>query len=362
MTTLSERLRERIKRDGPITFRDWMDAALYDPQEGYYRRADRVRWGRAGDYRTSPERSPLFAATFARYFTRLYHELNSPPRWTIVEVGAGDGQFAEGLLHALQQYAPLVFSATRYLIDESSAASRAVAQEQLARFGERVQFGSLRDAEPIDSGVVFSNELLDAFPVHRLTCVANDRREFYVDVDSDGRFAWTTGELSEPRLHEYLDSVGVRLGDGQVAEVNLAIEDWLTVVAAKLRSGYVVTVDYGAEAAELFGTVERQQGTLRAFRRHQLADDLLAEPGRQDITTTIDWTFVKQIGARLGLETTEFERQDRFLLQAGLLEGLDVLLAEANDEGERLRLRTGVRELILPTGMAASFQVLVQKK
>src|SRR5690242_20705955 len=116
--TLADRLRERIERDGPITFHDWMQAALYDEHDGYYRRAGRLRQGRAGDYRTAPETSPLFGATFARYFAQCYSELCSPSKWTIVEKGAGRGDFAHAVLVTLRDNFPAVFAATRYLIDE----------------------------------------------------------------------------------------------------------------------------------------------------------------------------------------------------------------------------------------------------
>src|SRR3954467_7435957 len=113
--SLAERLRERIRHEGAITFRDWMEAALYDARDGYYCRRDRKRWGRMGDYRTSPERSLLFAATFARYFAKLHDELGSPEIWTIFEAGAGEGHFAHGLLQTLKQVFPETFSATRYV-------------------------------------------------------------------------------------------------------------------------------------------------------------------------------------------------------------------------------------------------------
>jgi SAM-dependent MidA family methyltransferase len=145
-------------------------------------------------------------------------------------------------------------------------------------------------------------------------------------------------------------------------EINLAVDEWLTSIASRLLYGYLVTVDYGAEASELYGITGREQGTLRAFRRHQLVDDFLAHPGEQDLTTTIDWTFVMTRGERLGLETVEFARQDHFLLKAGLLEELEAIAAEAGSEAEKLRLRTSSREMILPDGMAARFQVLVQQK
>jgi len=368
--SLARRLREKIKEAGTITFRDWMESALYEPVEGYYRRNDRNRWGREGDYRTSPERSPLFAATFARYFATLYENLNRPSRWTIVEMGAGSGHFAEGVLSTLRSRFPNVFAATNYVIDEISESSVAAARERLQPFNDHVEFVPLAEIPTIEKGLVFSNELLDAFPVHRVTMRDGHLGEYYVAVDEAGGFQWTIGPPSTVRLAEYLDFVGVRIGEGQIVEINLGIESWLRNIAQRLVNGYVVTVDYGAEASELSGaeasephrTGEHRLGTLRAFCRHQLVDDVLAAPGEQDLTTTIDWSFVKKVGERLGLETLEFERQDRFLLKAGLLEELEVSVTFSKTEAERVTLRTSAREMILPDGMAASFQVLVQKK
>jgi SAM-dependent MidA family methyltransferase len=360
-TPLAEALRARTRREGPITFRDWMDAALYDEREGYYCRNDRERWGREGDYRTSSERSPLFAATFARYFAKLHVELGSPSHWTVVEAGAGAGYFAEGVLETLQRRFPKVFATTRYVIVEAGADSRAKARERLARFGDRVAFAELDELELIDPGIVFSNELLDAFPVNRVTVRDGRLCEFYVGLNEAGTFEWNVGTPSTPRLAAYLETEDVRLAEGQIAEINFGIGEWLERVDAKLRNGYLITIDYGAEAPDLYGAPERREGTLRAFHRHQFVADVLARPGEQDITTTIDWTFVKRVSEQCGLEVVEFERQDRFLLSSGLLEELELMVGETRDEAEKLQLRTSAREMILPGGMATSFQVLVQK-
>src|SRR5262245_32297668 len=147
--SLADRLRERIRTSGPISFYEWMRAALYDEREGYYCRSDRVRWGREGDYRTAPERSPLFAATFARYFARLFAEINTPSR-TIFEAGAGSGVFARGALEYLAKHHPRVVKATRYVIDEISSASCRTIEERLADFRDRFEFRSLDSlTEPI---------------------------------------------------------------------------------------------------------------------------------------------------------------------------------------------------------------------
>lgn len=364
-STLGARLRERIKREGPIPFRDWMAAALYDSQAGYYCRTDRTRWGREGDYRTSPERSTLFAATFAHYFARLYEKLERPAQWTIVEAGAGDGRFAGGVLQRFQRSFPVVFAATSYVIDEASSHSRLLAQERLEPFGDRVQFKKLADVE-LDPGVVFSNELLDAFPVHRVSLQQDgDLQEFFVTVDGDGKFAWLLGPPnveSAASLIEYVAEYGSKPRETQICEVNLEIEKWLRTVAEKMRKGFVVTVDYGLDAEDLYSQRVNRNGTLRGFRCHEFVDDLLARPGEQDLTATVNWSYVKSAGDQVGLETVEFERQDKFLLAAGLLEQLEIESRKCADEGERLRLSTQAREMILPAGMASHFQVLVQRK
>jgi SAM-dependent MidA family methyltransferase len=361
--SLVERLRERIRRESAITFRDWMAAALYDESEGYYRRSDRARWGRAGDYRTSPERSPLFAATFARYFAKLYQELGSPAQLTIVEAGAGAGHFAHGVLETLQRSSPHVFNATRYLIDETSADTRERVRERLRTFAGRVEFLRLNEIEvPINAGLVFSNELLDAMPVHRVIAREGKLLELCVGLNDAGEFIWTERETTTPRLAAYFDELGVHLADGQIAEVSLAAGDWLCRVAAKLDCGYIITVDYGAEPQELYGVPHRMGGTLRAFREHRFAGNVLSSPGEQDITTTVDWTHIKRTGEKCGLETALFERQDRFLLGAGALDQLELMAAETSNEAERVILHASAREMILPGGMSESFQVLVQKR
>ena len=355
--SLAERLREFIRREGSITFHDWMKAALYDPSGGYYQRADRKRWGREGDYRTSPERSELFAATFARYFVGLasgFDEL------AIVECGAGDGSFAAGLLGTLRDQFPARFASARYVVYELSDDARRRAQERLSEFGERVQFCSEWDRVVVEPGIYFSNELLDAFPVHRVTMDEGGLSELYVDVDSDGRFVWSTGPLSTQRLAQFVTANSIELAQGQTIEVNLAIDDFFSAVSAKLERGFVVTVDYGAEAGELYDPALRPDGTLRGFSRHGFVDDLLAEPGERDLTTSVNWTQVKAVGEKLGLKVLDFASQDRFLLNAGLLDRLQYRLDRAESEAEKVSLTTGAREMILPGGMASSFQVLVQ--
>jgi SAM-dependent MidA family methyltransferase len=361
--TLIERLRARIRRAGAITFRDWMEAALYDEHDGYYLRRDLKRWGRAGDYRTAPERSPLFSATFASYFAKLYEELGAPHNWTIFEAGAGAGDFAHGVLQTLRRDYPHAFSATRYAIDEASTDARERVGQRLSEFAGHVEFRRLAETnEAVNEGIVFSNELLDAFPVHRVAMHDGKLFELFVDLDEADEFVWTKREPSTPQLADYLTRAGVELYEGQIAEVNLEVEGWMRCAASVFKRGYLILVDYGAEASDLYSAPHRRNGTLRAFHHHSFAEDVLSQPGEHDLTTTIDWTNVRRIGAELGLQTVSFERQDEFLLRAGLLDQLERMTAAAPSTADALILTSGVRELILPGGMGESFQVLVQEK
>ncbi len=194
--SLADRLRERINREGPITFRDWMQAALYDPAEGYYCRAQ-TRQGRTGDYRTAPEMSPLSGAVFAHYFAKLFAELGSPHPFTIVECGAGSGEFAHAVLRTLRANHPETFDVTNYVIAEVSTSSRQQCVFRLAEFSDHVSVrspaarkgpvssGALSDGQASDtnSGIVFSNELIDALPIHRVIGRDPKLKELCVCVD-----------------------------------------------------------------------------------------------------------------------------------------------------------------------------------
>jgi SAM-dependent MidA family methyltransferase len=319
-----------------------MNAALYDEAGGYYKRSDLNRWGKEGDYRTSPERSKLFAATFTRYFAKLYHELQQPAHWTIVEAGPGRGDFAAGVTRTLQDQFPNILAATRSVLVETN--------EELEKL------------PPIKTGIFFSNELLDAFPVHRLILTEDGLAEQYVAVDADDNFVWSAGPISTPALVEYCREYAIEFEEGQIVEINLGIDSWMETVASKLQAGYLITVDYGAESCDLYDVSLRPEGTLRAFSRHQFVEEVLVQPGDYDITSNVNWSQVQRVGERVGFTTVAFGQQDRFLLDAGLLEELTREMSRCRSEADKLALSAGAREMIMPGGMGSSFQVLVQKR
>jgi len=377
MSSLATRLRERIQREGPISFRDWMQAALYDQREGYYCRPDRIRQGRAGDYRTAPETSSLFAVTFTNYFAKLFDDLGAPDPFTILEAGAGSGEFAFGVLTTLRSHHPKVFKATRYLIEEMGPASRI--EERLSDFREKISFRSRSSESPVSlslvrdtnqalpdgraddtfTGIIFSNELIDAFPVHRVVMREDRIRELCVGAEAE-KFLWTECDPGA-ELIAYLERTDLMLAEGQFAEINLAAEKFVSQAAAALTQGFLITVDYGAEQTELLSDPQRRSGTLRGFQRHQIVEDVLASPGEIDLTSTIDWTQMKTAGEQNQLRTVRHEPLHKFLLAEGLLDELE-RSAGTGTGAVAVQLRTGAREMIMPHGLAASFQVLVQQK
>jgi SAM-dependent MidA family methyltransferase len=275
--------------------------------------------------------------------------------------GAGGGEFAYGILNSLRADYPEVFSATSYVIDEVSQATRRRAEERLSEFSERLSFQRFVEIEkPAIAGVCFSNELIDAFPVHRVIMRDGGLRELCVGAD-ENKFVWVECDPTES-VAEYCGRIELRLAEGRIAEINLEAEEFISRAAGLFDRGFLITVDYGAERNELLNSPDRFAGTLRAFSRHRMIDNVLARPGEQDLTTTVDWTQINDAGRRAGLRAIRFERLDLFLASEGLLQRFGELFSQTRDEVESLRLSTGVREMIMPHGLAASFQVLVQEK
>jgi SAM-dependent MidA family methyltransferase len=356
-STLREWIADRIRQQGKITFYEWMNSALYHPDLGYYARTDLTRWGKQGDYRTSPERSELFAAVFSRFFVSLFEQLGKPDQFHIVEFGAGNGRFASGVLDTLKSDYPAVFEVVHYTIVETNSSS---SLETLDPFGDKVVYASFAELTHTQRCVVFSNELFDALAVHRLRIVDGQLKELYVALSEDGQFEWVLDELSAD-VEAFCEKHLPPLTEGQTVEVNLGIESFFGVLQSKSMTGYVVTVDYGAEGDELYNQPQRFDGTLRAYSAHQFVDDILKEPGAYDITSTIDWGVAKIAGQEHGFVVEEFAPLDKFLMRVGILEELQKRMNNAAGDAERSVLTSAAREMILPGGMASSFQVLVQR-
>lgn len=342
-----------------MTFRDFMQAALYDAEHGYYS-TGRVKIGAGGDYYTSSNVHPAFGATLSRAFVQLWN--NSAEPLTLVELGAGTGQLALDVLSSIRENNAASFEQLNYILIETSSTMRELQQNRLADFDGYVNWRELEDIEcsPV-SAIAFSNELIDALPVHRLRRKSDGIQELYVDKarrKSGLAFLWA--EPSAGALVEYVKRCSVSLKEDQVIEVNLDAIEWLRKVARALRRGFLITIDYGDLARELW-TAQRRSGTLRSFYKHRLIDSPLERVGEQDITASVNFTALIEYGRDFGFEFRSYERQTAFLIRMGLIERLAAEYG-AIDPLEDLKERLAVKNLFVPGGISDSFRVLIQRR
>lgn len=358
MSRLEEKIRRRILRSGPISFCEFMHAALYDPEDGYYTRREDI--GRRGDFYTNANIHPLFGALVAERLVALFNELRDSSELMFIEVGAGTGLLAEDILsHVARDYHDW-FEQITYIMVEQSPALKQVQQERFQHL-PRVAWKSLDELEAATvTGIVFSNELIDAMPVHRLQWQEGRFHELYVDW-RDGRWIWVAGPYSCDEVEAFVTNWSLNLEEGQVIEVNLNALRYLGAVARLLKRGYVVTIDYGDRRERLFSGI-RREGTVRSFYRHVLVDNVFERIGEQDITASVDFTALIEHGKRIGLRPVEFKTQRQFLLEQGLMERLVAMRESGNAGGELYRSLLAAKHLIMPGALGDHFKVLIQQK
>jgi SAM-dependent MidA family methyltransferase len=357
-SSLSALLFERIRRHGPLTFADYMRECLYHPLLGYYSRAEARRFA---DYYTSVDVHPVFGRLLARQFAEMWEQLGRPAEFFLVEAGAGVGRLAGHVLDFAEARLPELYAALNYVAVERSSGRRAQAGERLAR---HVAAGrcevSLEVPARISDGCLFSNELLDALPVHRVVRKDGKLQEIFVG-GTEGKFEEVLAPLSTCAITEYFEPQGIALREGQQAEAGLETCDWITEIARRIERGFLLTVDYGLPAAELFDEFH-MRGTLLAYRGHRADEDYYGAPGEQDLTAHVNFTALEQWGARGGLESLGTVSQTEFLMALGKGNEFEDLYEENASEAERVRARLLLKTLIFPEGMGGRFRVLMQQK
>jgi SAM-dependent MidA family methyltransferase len=355
-------VRARLESEGRITFRDFMETALYHPRHGYYR-SPREKMGRAGDYLTSPEVHPLFGHMVGRQLAEMWEAMGGPARFDVLEMGAGNGLLARDILLWAQRLHPAFFEAMTYRIAETSPPLVERQRHTVEALGlpEGKVTWETGEAPPAGSvnGCILSNELVDSFPVHRVAVEGGELREVYVIWRDDG-FREKLGPPSTPELAAYFDRLMLLPGEGCRAEVNLAALDWMRRVADALARGFVLTFDYGHEAAELYAPW-RRDGTLLCFYRHNPSSDPYARIGKQDMTAHVDFTSLVEEGRRHGLEPLGITTQARFLAALGIGEALSRTPGAELPLEEFYSRRRAVTELLDSAGLGR-IRVLVQAK
>jgi SAM-dependent MidA family methyltransferase len=335
-----------------------MEACLYHPEFGYYSRAEARRFA---DYYTSADVHPIFGRTLARQLAEIWVRLGRPARFDAVECGAGTGRLSAHILDFAARELPDFYSKLQYTAVERSASRRA---QHAAALEPHPGAGKLASAdeipEAVPAGCIFSNELVDALPVHRVVREGNELQEVFISLKGD-ELCEILGPPSTPRLEEYFRAQKIELLEGQHAEVGLAAQEWMENAARVLGSGFVLTVDYGHEAHELYND-RHMRGTLLAYSRHRASEDFFSAPGEQDLTAHVNFTMLEQAGERHGLCRAGLVSQSHFLLAWGKANDFSDLYDEGQTETERLRARLLLKTLIFPEGMGETFFVLIQHK
>jgi SAM-dependent MidA family methyltransferase len=344
-----------------MTFARYMALCLYDPEFGYYTQG-RERTGVAGDYFTSSDLHPVFARLVARQAAEMWNVMGRPQPFTWVEMGAGRGLFASDFLGWSASALPEFFTALRYVAIEPGTLQCQRIEARLAARGveHKVQLlSNLEELAPV-TGCFFSNELVDAFPVHVVTRAAGRLKEIYVIAEGDD-LREKTGAISDPGVGAYVARYANQLEEGQRVEVNRHAQAWIHAVAAKLTRGFVLTIDYGEMANRLF-TPDRPRGTLLAYHGHTAAEDFYTAPGETDLTAHVNFTALIDAGKAQGLEFAAFTTQEKFLMALGEANQFADVYDPGQTELEMLDARLKLKRLISPQGMGNIFKVLLQQR
>ena len=369
-----QEIRRRIAAEGQITFGEFMEVALYWPDGGYYassRNADSLRRGgpeqpqrvqvseerigASGDYFTSPLAHPAFGALVAVQLYQMWRILDCPSVFTVLEPGAGDGLLCRDVLDYAGQVSREFRDSLRYIcIDRGVKAGH----EQGLEGAHRIVSNTLPVRAVV--GCVLSNELLDAFPVRQVVMEPEGLREVYVSQVGGILFAFTdytfdVGPVTRLMALEFVPA------EGQTVEVNVQLASWTDRASRALERGFVLTIDYGRNAEELYSPEERFRGTLTTYYRHVQTDSPLERIGRQDITSQVDFTSVIRLGEHAGLDFLDITDQRSFLGNLGMGDMLERLQSAVPDRMEYTANRRGMLELVTPDGLG-NFKALAQGK
>jgi SAM-dependent MidA family methyltransferase len=347
---LSEIIIARIQKEGPISFRDFMEMALYYPELGYYN-ATQEKIGANGDFYTSANLTAAFGAMIGKQIEEMWENLDQKP-FTIVEYGAGTGLLCHDILDYLKNNLPL-YESLSYCIIEKSASMRALQKRHLT---EKVSWHDSILEIPEINGCVLSNELIDTFAVHQVV-MQEQLKEVFV--------AYKEGfiEILKParkELIDYFEILNVQLTEGFRTEVNLEALSWVKEIAQSLQKGYVITIDYGSLSEELYNN-RRSSGTVLCYHKHHKNDNPYQFIGEQDITTHINFSALSHWGTQYGLECCGLVDQAQFLLALGIKEYQNIALQKHPNNPE-LAAQEALINYRLLVDMGIKFKVLLQQK
>jgi len=343
---LEDIISQSIYENGkPIGFDVFMNFALYSPGLGYYRSSANI-FGHQGDFITAPETSDLFGYSVAKQCAQIISGGD------VLEFGAGSGVLAVQVLFELGRLKSLP---KKYYILELSGQLRQQQKQTIAsvlpELIDRVEW--LTELPTDFSGVVIANEVLDAIPAKRLILSGGRFVELGVDF-IDGNFQWKP--LDEPYLNS-LTSLPAICDEGYTTEVNLQALAWIDSLYSIMSKGIVLLIDYGMDRNE-YHHPQRKDGTLRCYYKHKASDNPFNNIGKQDITTSVNFSDVAEQAVEVGFELSGYCTQAMFLISLGI----ENFLFEEEDDAKRNTLAQQIKQLILPGAMGETFKVLALSK
>ena len=350
LNPLSEIIVQKIKDDGPISFRDFMEMSLYYPQLGYYTSA-RNKIGKTGDYFTSSSFTSLFGEIVGKQIEEMSLRLGEE-EFTIVEYGAGNGALCLDILKRLQKNNNL-YSRLRYCIIEKSPAMKQNAMENISSNEKVTWHDSIETISPV-TGCIFSNEVVDNFSVHKIV-MEDELME--IKVDYNNGFS-EIHEPASPLLKDYFNQLNIILPKGFCAEINLEATEWISGIAAALEKGFVITVDYGFPSSELYSW-KRNAGTLTCYCGHEQNNNVYHHIGEQDITAHVNFSALHHWGIKNGLSCCGFTDQVHFLHGLGIVN--EMRKAENNKGKYSLEKKMFLFQTFL-MDMGSKYKILIQQK
>ncbi|WP_162341787.1 class I SAM-dependent methyltransferase [Paenibacillus paridis] len=348
-----------------ITFRDFMEACLYDAQLGYYRSGP-VRVGKEGDFYTSSAIGNVLAQVLAKFALDYAQEIGEPLGF--VEWGAGTGRLSAQIAEAgCKQSIVWGHKFHSILIEDHPGHQREAMQMFLEignRFGVHMQMLSSEEGWKSEllqkPALILANELLDAFPVHRIQKINGQLLEIGVAHSVEMGFYEVYMPVTDDRIEGWLIRDGMELSEGQQTEIHADASSFLKKLGTVVKRGRLVLIDYGHESAE-YAAKHRMMGTLMCYYRHQAGGSPYSRIGEQDITSHVPFTFIKHEAEESGWQVSSYATQKQFLIEHGVLE----LLQNHNSFdpfSEAARANRAIRQLLLSDQMSESFKVMVLDK
>jgi SAM-dependent MidA family methyltransferase len=371
-SAVDQEIRDLIQKTGRITFAQFMQACLYSPRGGFYSsRGNRI----STHFGTSPTSHPVFGALIARQLEQMWHLLGDPPVFHVIEVGSGDGALAQSIVQACWRMAPRLAQVLYYVAadyeprwlqspdhtfdwDNGTGDGMSPSRPDAILGVQRVKTEGLRAFRNV-VGCILCNELIDNFPVHRFAIQGGRVKEVFV-TSAGGNLTDVLDEPSSPRIEERLTSLGLSLPEGYRGEVNLAMEDWTGQLSRALDRGFILTIDYGQLATDLY-SLQNNQGTLVCYHRHVVSSDPYQHIGQQDITCQVDFTSLMRLGDQHGLTTVGYALQRQFLTNLGFSSFLEALQTQGLSAARTALSRMAMMTLVDPDEYG-DFKVLAQAK